>query len=99
MQRMCKSCGNWHDLDEPWPCYRQIKSNAPSVISDHMEPTKHHGTGRVIDSKRAFSAETRAIGCVELGNEPIRPRVPEKLDRRSRREAVKQAIYQLRNRA
>ncbi len=97
-ERMCKTCGNWHDLDQPWPCVRYTKSSAPYVISDTMEPLKHHGTGRVIDSKRAFSAETRAAGMVELGNEPIRPRVPIKLDKRQRVEDIKRAVYELKNR-
>ena len=100
MKRMCKSCGEWHDLDEPWPekCFRHfVKREAPHVISDNMEPTKHHGTGRMIDSKRAFSKETRAIGCVEIGNEPIKPRAPIRLEKMARREAIQRAIYQLRN--
>lgn len=98
MQRMCKSCGKWHDLDEPWPCARAGRGSAPNVISDNMEPTKHHGTGRMIDSKRAFSKETRAIGCVELGNEAIKPRVPIPLDRGQRRDAIRKTLYDLRNR-
>ena len=72
-------------------------SNAPSVISDTMEPVKHHGTGAVIDSKARFRADTRASGCVEIGNEPIRPRAPIRLDKGSRREAIQKAIYQLKN--
>lgn len=98
-ERMCKACGAWHDLDQPWPCPLRLRRwNAPNVISDNMEPTKHHGTGRVIDSKRAFSKETKAIGCVELGNEPIKPRQPILLDRGARREAIRKTIYDLRNR-
>lgn len=97
MQRMCKSCGEWHDLDLPWPCARYIKSSAPYVISDTMEPTIHHATGRWISSKRAFSSETRAAGCVEIGNEPIKPRVPVRLDKGARREAIQRAVYQLQN--
>jgi hypothetical protein len=45
----------------------------PYVISDHMEPTKHHATGKVHDSKSQFRRDTKAAGCVEIGNEPIRP--------------------------
>jgi hypothetical protein len=99
MQRMCKSCGKWHDLEKPWPekCYRIRSDSAPHVISDTMDPIKHHGTGRIIDSKRAFSKETRSIGCVELGNESIKPRKPIPLDRGQRREAIKRSIYELRN--
>lgn len=98
MQRMCKSCGGWHDLDQPWPCgSRLAKGSAPNVISDNMEPMKHHATGTMISSKRAFSRETRAAGCVELGNEPIKPRKPIMLDKGQRREAIRKVVYDLRN--
>jgi hypothetical protein len=100
-QRMCKSCGKWHDLDEPWPekCGRHfVRSSAPYVISDNIEPLKHHATGKMISSKRAFAKETRAAGCIEIGNEPIRPRKPIPLDKGQRREAIKRTIYELRNR-
>lgn len=97
--RMCKACGKWHDLDEPWPCALKLprKRAAPQIISDNMEPLKHHGTGRIISSKREFSKETRGAGMVELGNDPIKPRATIKLDRGQRREAIRKTIYQLRN--
>lgn len=100
IQRLCKVCGHWHDLDQPWPvdCYKGPKADrAPNVISDSMEPTKHHGTGRMISSKRAFSAETRAAGMVELGNEPIRDRAPIPLNRMQRKDDIRKAVYQIRN--
>lgn len=75
----------------------EAKGSAPAVISDSMEMTKHHGTGRMIGSKRAFSAETRRAGMVELGNEPLRARKPVVLDRGQRREAIRRSIYELRN--
>lgn len=99
-QRMCKVCGNWHDLDEPWPvkCIRHVSRDAaPHVISDNMDPLKHHATGEIMTSKRAFARTTRAMGCVELGNEPIQARKPIPLDKRQRREDIKRTIYQLRN--
>ena len=97
MQRMCKTCGDWHDLDLPWPCVQVSKSSAPYVISDEMAPAKHHATGRIMTSKRAFSRETRAANCIEIGNEPIKPRAPIPLDKAARREAIQRAVYQLRN--
>lgn len=99
MQRLCKSCRKWHDLDQPWPekCLRETKNSAPYVISDTMVPTKHMGTGRIIDSKAKFRQDTRASGCVEIGNEAIKNRSPIKLDGGQRREAIKKAIYDLRN--
>lgn len=74
--------------DRPW---------SVGVISDTMPETKHHGTGRVHTSKAKFRADTRAIGATEIGNEPIRPRAPVRLDRGQRREAIRKAIYDLKN--
>ena len=96
--RMCKACGKWHDLDEPWPCALKLKRwSAPNVISDNMEPLRHHATGKMISSKRGFSKETREAGCVELGNEPIHARKPVALDRHARKESIRQAIWELKN--
>ncbi len=67
------------------------------VISDTMTPIKHHGTGRVIDSKSKFRADTKASGCVEIGNETIKSRAPIQLDSGQRREAIRQSLYNLRN--
>lgn len=72
-------------------------SKGPYVISDHMEPIKHMGSGRVFDSKSAFRKETRALGMVEMGNDPIKPRKPIPLDKGQRREALHKALYELRN--
>ena len=95
--RLCKTCNDWHDLDQPWPCHRPTKSTAPYVISDTMAPTKHMGTGEILDSKAKFRSATRAAGCIEIGNEAVKPRVPIKLDGGQRREAIRKAIYDLKN--
>jgi len=76
----------------------EVRNTAPYVISDTMEPLRHHGTGKVIDSKARFRADTRASGCIEIGNEPGRPRQPIKLDKRKRAQDIQRAIHQLRNR-
>ena len=72
---------------------------APYVISDTMPELRHMATGRMISSKAAFRAETRAAGCVEVGNDPAatRPRKPVPLSRERRREDIKRTIYELRN--
>ena len=75
----------------------EVRTSAPYVISDSMDAIKHHGTGRVIDSKAKFRADTKASGCVEIGNEQVRPRQPIKLDKRQRREDIKRTIYNLRS--
>lgn len=80
------------DLD-----YGYERGSAPAVISDTMAPIKHMGTGRVLDSKARFRADTKASGCIEIGNETPKARQPIPLDRRSRREAIARSIYELRN--
>jgi hypothetical protein len=68
-----------------------------AVISDTMTPLKHMGTGRMIDSKAKFRADTKASNCVEIGNEQPKPRPTIQLDRGQRREAIRKALYTLRN--
>lgn len=49
---------------------------ATYIISDTMEPVKHMGTGRVLDSKSEFRRDTRAMGCEEVGTDPAIKRPP-----------------------
>jgi hypothetical protein len=77
--------------------YDEPKLWKTGIISDIMEPTKHMASGRVIDSKARFRAETKATGCIEIGDQPIRPRIPVRLDKSQRKEAVRKAFYMVRN--
>jgi hypothetical protein len=67
------------------------------VISDTTDPVRNHADGKIYDSKAKFRAATKAMGCVEIGNETLKPREPIKLDKRERREHIQRAIYDLRN--
>jgi hypothetical protein len=69
-------------------------------IRDEMEPTLHMATGRTHTSKAKFRADTRAAGCIEIGDQKgygKRQFIP-KLDKRQRVEDIKRAIHELRNR-
>jgi hypothetical protein len=70
----------------------------PSVISDTMEPLKHMGTGRVLDSKSKFRADTRASGCVEVGNDPAALRARPTPEPEGVHMDVKRAMEELRSR-
>lgn len=73
---------------------------ASFVISDEMPETRHMADGKTYTSKAKFREVTRAFGCVEVGNETstlLKPRAPVVLDRGQRREAIQQAIHQIRN--
>jgi hypothetical protein len=73
-------------------------SSAAYVISDTMEPLKHMGTGRMIDSKSKFRADTRASGCVEVGTDPAALRSRPRLEPRGVHMDVKRALEELRSR-
>lgn len=75
-----------------------VSSAAVYVISDTMDPVKHMATGRMLDSKSEFRRDTKAAGCIEVGNDPAalreRPRpVPQGVHM-----DVKRAIEELRSR-
>lgn len=77
-----------------------IHGSAVFVISDEMSATRHMADGQMYTSKAKFRQATRAAGCVEVGTETktlLTPRKPIELDRGQRREAIQQAIHQIRN--
>jgi hypothetical protein len=67
-------------------------------IPDEMAPAKHPCNGQVYTSKKKFRDETRARGCIEVGNDiKVTPRKTIELDRGQRREDIGRSIYNLRN--
>ena len=76
-------------------------SNAASyVISDIMDSTQHMASRRWHTSKSEFRKDTRAAGCIEIGNETstvLKPRQPIKIDPAKRRDDIRRTIYDLRN--
>ena len=77
---------------------RHRSSAAPNVISDSMDPLKHMGTGRILDSKSAFRRDTIASGCIEVGTDPAALRERPKIEPRGVHEDVKRAVAELRSR-
>ena len=99
-ERLCRICGKWHDLEQPWPaaCYPKIEVKrsdlpCPSLASDHMVPVQSMLDGRIYDSKSALRATYRAAGVIEVGNDPARlkPRPKPKTNERAVRDTVEKA--------
>ena len=83
-ERLCRACGNWHDLDRPWPakCFKPAPARSdlpfPMLISDEM-PACEHVDGKFYTSKAAYRQVTRAHGLTEVGTEKLnrsRPKMP-----------------------
>lgn len=76
------------------------RNQAAYVISDEMPETKHMADGHTYTSKKKFRDATRAAGCVEVGNETatlLNPRKSIVLDTAQRRDDIRRAIYELKN--
>ena len=54
------------------PAPRDSSNPAHLVIGDEMKDTVHPCDGRVYNSKSEFRKTTRAHGCIEIGNEPLK---------------------------
>ena len=69
-----------------------------NYIADEMAPTRHMIDGKYYTSKKKFRNETKARGCIEVGNDYAKKaRAPVKLDRRQRRDDIKRALYEVNN--
>lgn len=82
---------------------QMMDGNKPVKIyynPDEMAPTRHMVNNKYYTSKKKFRDETRARGCIEVGNETkemLTPRKPRQLDKRQRREDIKRAVWELKN--
>jgi hypothetical protein len=100
--RYCKTCGDWHDLDKPWPrncaapaIMTRSDLPAPMLIIDTMEPVQSMLDGKMYDSKSELRRTYKHAGVTEVGNDPQRlkstVREKSKPDRRKIKEAVQKA--------
>jgi hypothetical protein len=89
-------------VDKRYAPPKEAKHGTASfVISDEMAPTRHMADGQHYTSKAKFRQATRAAGCVEVGTETatlLKPRQQVELDQGKRRDDIRKAIYDLRNR-
>lgn len=72
--------------------------------TDTMRPTKHPMDGKIYESKKRFRNETRAHGCVEVGDQThyltkkrTRTKADVNKEKAQRRHDIKRAVWELRN--
>ena len=68
--------------------------------SDTMEPTRHMSNSKYYTSKKKFRNETKARGCIEVGDQVshlTKARQPKAMSRRERRDDIRKALYEVRN--
>ena len=72
--RLCRACGDFHDIEAAWPdacsAHFGVPANAaPYVRADGMDPVRSMVSGKMHDSKSAYYAEVRRAGCEIVGND------------------------------
>lgn len=92
---------NGEIVDKRFAAPKETHGSAAYVISDEMPETRHMANNKYYTSKAKFRQATRDNNCVEIGTETatlLKPRTPIKLDEGKRRDDIRKAIYDLRNR-
>ncbi len=93
----------WLWLSQHTPDNRMMIGNQVQEFrfnSDTMEPTRHMINSKMYTSKKKFRDETKAHGCVEVGDQTAyltKPRQPKVMGRRERRDDIRKALYEVRN--
>ncbi len=64
----------------------------PMLQGDTMDAVQHPCTGEYLTSKSRFREVTRAHGCVEVGNEKLKPLVKPQPDRKAIRRSIEKAF-------
>lgn len=102
MQRFCKICSGWHDLDEPWPrqCSVKVSISGLQIVKD-IEPympvaADTDGKIHAVMGRRQHREFLRRNNYVEVGNEYKAPSRPT-LEHTSKAD-IKNAIDQVRRR-
>jgi hypothetical protein len=81
-QRLCRACGDWHEMGNPWPreCMGHFRSTSarsdlprPMVISDYVD-VDSPVSGERFTSKSQLRQHYKANGVVEVGNEKLTPK-------------------------
>lgn len=91
----------WFDVGEGRQVYRRVHEPikarshlpAPMLALDTMDAIQSQASGKMYDSKSAIRAEYKALGYVEVGNDParLRPAAKPKPDRKAIRQALEKA--------
>lgn len=82
--RLCRACTGFHDLAEPWPekCYAHfpaIASSSTQIIKDidsyKTVAADANGKPAKIGSRREHREFLKRNNYVEVGNDPMKPKV------------------------
>lgn len=104
-QRLCRVCGEWHELDS-WPmeCVPEQSTAssafpAPRLISDNLDYVQSMLDGQRYTSKSKLRSTYRAAGVEEVGNSPMKKQERPPSDRAGIRNELRRTFSEAKQRA
>lgn len=90
-QEIFRSLANFDDL--PDCCGTRVERQvcAPMVIAD-IQPYRSMATGEMITSRSQHRDHLKNTGCVEVGNETIKPKTQSWLEQKTQKETLRKEI-------
>ena len=90
-QEIFRSLANFDDL--PNCCGIRVERQvcAPMVIAD-IQPYRSMATGEMITSRSQHRDHLKNTGCVEVGNETIKPKTQSWLEQKTQKETLRKEI-------
>ena len=86
-----RKLSEYNDLPE---CCGEVMSRkicAPNVISD-IQPYRSMVTGEMITSRSQHRDHRKSHGCVEVGNEPVKPKTKSWIEQKTQKESLRKEI-------
>lgn len=85
-----------HELIEVSPDYVRPRADGLLIIPD-IQPYKSVITGETIGGRSQHREHLKMHGCIEVGNEKMKPKPMREIPRQERRDAIRKAIHDLKN--
>lgn len=85
-----------HELIEVSADYTPEPRADIHIIGD-IQPYKSMVTGEMIGGRRQHREHLKMHGCIEVGNEKMKPKPMRTIPREERRDAIRKAIHDLKN--
>lgn len=100
-QTKCPKCGSEQEIyrsiaqidDLPECCGVKVERMlcAPMVVAD-IQPYRSQLTGEMIMSRSQHRDHLKSHGCVEVGNEPIKPKTKSWIEQKTQKESLRKEI-------
>jgi len=90
-QEIFRTLANFDDLPDCCGVRVERVLCAPMVIND-IQPYRSMATGEMIMSRSQHRDHLKATGCIEVGNEPMKPKTKSWIEEKSQKETLRKEI-------